>query len=202
MSIVNGWDWNLYITWFICHVFLCVPLILQTENDTKESHERQERASERDEECPGNFPHLCLSIHYIRKLISVRYILFMNDAYHLQAFYPKMPFMVMHVYVLHSAHTHTHNEIYVLLIPYFVSVTAFIHLFIHSSGVKHVFAIVATSSCFPAITITLNIECVLIEIHPLFPSRNHEKDGKFANVCFHSKENGFRCVPDEILSTL
>lgn len=131
----------------------------------------------------------------------------MNDAYHLQAFYLKMPFMVMHVYVLHSAHTHTHthNEIYVLLIPYFVSVTAFIHLFVHSSGVKHVFAIVATSSCFPAKTITLNIECVLIGIHPLFPSRNHEKDGKFANkqMCvFHSKENGFRCVPDEILSTL
>lgn len=98
---------EIYISHDLFTMYSCMPMILQTENDTKESHERQERASERDEECPGNFPHLCLSIHYIRKLISVRYILFMNDAYHLQAFYLKMPFMVMHVYVLHSAHTHT-----------------------------------------------------------------------------------------------
>lgn len=71
---------------------------------------------------------------------------------------------------------------YISLIPYFVSATAFIHSFIHH-GFVHVFAIVATSSCFPTITITLNIECVLIEIHPVpLPFWYHEKDGKFANT--------------------
>lgn len=34
-------------------------------------------------------------IDYIRKLISIRYILFMNDAYHLQAFHLKMLLMVI-----------------------------------------------------------------------------------------------------------